>query len=89
MKNSNLIKIHSDENNLSKEQKLFNQLSKQIERKKKELGKWEKYAEEYRQKHAKYFFPLENEFYECRKKWSSYLIQDWEIQILIMEKKES
>jgi len=68
VKNSNLIKIHSDENNLSKEQKLFNQLSKQIERKKKELGKWEKYAGEYRQKHAKYFFPLENEFYECRKK---------------------
>jgi hypothetical protein len=67
VKNSNLIKIHSDENDLSEEQKLFNQLSKQIEKKKKELDKWEKYAEEYRQKHTKYFFPLENEFYECRK----------------------
>ena len=67
MKNSNLIKIHSDKRDLSEEQKLFNQLSEQIEKKKKELLKWEKCAEEYRQKHTKYFFPLKNELYECRK----------------------
>lgn len=68
MKNSNLIKIHSDEKRLSEEQELFNKLSEQIEKKKKELAKWERYAEDHRHKYAKYFYPLENKLYECRKK---------------------
>ena len=49
MKSSAVTKILIEEtNNLSEEQKLFNKLVKQIEKKKKELSKWEQCAEDYK-----------------------------------------
>jgi len=54
MKSSAVAKVLLEEtNNLSEEQKLFNKLVKQIEKKKKELSKWEQCAEDYKYKYIR------------------------------------
>ena len=59
MKSSAVAKVLLEEtNNLSEEQKLFNKLVKQIERKKKELSKWEQCAEDYKYKYIKELSPI-------------------------------
>jgi len=63
-----LVKIFSEDDNLSKEQKIFNKLAEQIEKKKRELDKWERYAQDHRRKHAELLVPLENELYKNKKK---------------------
>lgn len=67
MKSSAVTKILIEEtNNLSEEQKLFNKLVKQIERKKKELNKWERCAEDYKHKYHKGLSPIEDELNKYR-----------------------
>ena len=53
-------------NNLSEEQKLFNKLVQQIEKKKKELDKWDKCAEDYGYRHHEKLSPIEEEFNNYR-----------------------
>lgn len=55
------VSISSDQNNLalSKEQKAFNSLIKQIDKRRKRLGAWETVASAFQQQHVNDLLPLE------------------------------